>query len=419
MLASPGQGVAVKEAWTMNRPSPWRVRVLGPLQPYAPGFRAKLFGLGYSDRSCAEHLLRMAHVSRWLAESGLPPADLVVADLERFVADRRQHSRVDRSLTLRAVQPLLDHLRGIGVVPETWAQSPVVGRGLVIEQFVAYLATERGLAGSTIGSYRDVAERFLTGCGWEPGSPASLTGGAVNAFVLGEAARRSPGSLNTVTTALRALLRFLRLHGHAPALVDAVPVAPSWRDRGVVRAVAAEHVAGMLASCDRRTAVGLRDYAVLKVLTRLGLRRGEVASLTVDDVDWRCGELTVTGKGSRIEVLPLPVDVGEAIAGYCRHGRRNGGARALFVSSMAPWGGLSPSGVGQVVARACARAGLPVIGAHRLRHTAATEMRAAGAPLIEIGQLLRHRHTATTMIYARDDLAALRAVTRPWPGSWR
>jgi integrase len=187
----------------------------------------------------------------------------------------------------------------------------------------------------------------------------------------------------------------------------------------VVRAVAAEHVAGMLASCDRRTAVGLRDYAVLKVLTRLGLRRGEVASLTVDDVDWRCGELTVTGKGSRIEVLPLPVDVGEAIAGYCRHGRRNGGARALFVSSMAPWGGLSPSGVGQVVARACARAGLPVIGAHRLRHTAATEMRAAGAPLIEIGQLLRHRHTATTMIYARDDLAALRAVTRPWPGSWR
>lgn len=403
----------------MNRPSPWRVRVSGPLGPYVVGFRAKLFGLGYSDRSCAEHLLRMAHLSRWLAEAGLPPGDLVMPDLERFLADRRQHSRVDRSLTLRAVQPLLDHLRGIGVVPETRPQPPVVGRRLVIEQFVAYLTGERGLAGSTIGNYRDVAERFLTECGWEPRGAVSITGGAVTAFVLGEAVRRSPGSLNTVTTALRALLRFLRLRGHAPALVDAVPVAPSWRDRGVVRAVAADHVAGMLASCDRRTRVGLRDYAVLKVLTRLGLRRGEVAALTVDDVKWRTGELAVTGKGSRNEVLPLPVDVGEAIAGYCRNGRRNGGARALFLSSTAPWSGLSPSGVGQVVARACTRAGLPVVGAHRLRHTAATEMRAAGAPLIEIGQVLRHRHTATTMIYARDYMTALRAVARPWPGSWR
>jgi hypothetical protein len=200
----------------------------------------------------------------------LPPADLVMADLERFVADRRQHSRVDRSLTLRAVQPLLDHLRGIGVVPEAQPQAPVVGRGLVIEQFVAYLVTERGLARSTIGNYRDVAERFLTGCGWEPGSPASLTGGAVNAFVLSEAARRSPGRLNTVTTALRALLRFLRLHGHAPALVDAVPVAPSWRDRGVVRAVPAEHVAGMLASCDRRTAGGAAGLRGVEGLDEAG-----------------------------------------------------------------------------------------------------------------------------------------------------
>ncbi|MGH3572994.1 MAG: tyrosine-type recombinase/integrase [Pseudonocardiaceae bacterium] len=404
----------------MNRPSPWRVRVSGPLQAYVVGFRAGLFELGYSERSCAEHLQRMAHLSRWLDEIDLAPGELGMPQAERFLAFHRDRSWADRNLTLKGMRPLLDHLRGIGVVPTAEPAAPLRGRRLVIEQFVAYLTTERGLAGSTMGNYREVAERFLAECGWEPGDPASISGVSVNAFVLGEAARRSSGSLSTATTALRALLRFLYLHSHTPALlVDAVPVAPSWRDQGVVRAMPVDDVARMLAACDRGTRVGLRDYAVLEILTRLGLRRGEVAGLTVGDVNWRAGELMVTGKGNRREVLPLPVDVGEAIAGYCRNGRRGGGSRSLFLSSLAPWGPLSPSGVGQVVARACTRAGLPVVGAHRLRHTAATEMRAAGAPLFEIGQVLRHRHTATTMLYARDDLTALRVVTRPWPGGRR
>ncbi|MGH3875322.1 MAG: tyrosine-type recombinase/integrase [Pseudonocardiaceae bacterium] len=404
----------------MNRPSPWRVRVSEPLQAYVIGFRAGLFELGYSERSCAEHLQRMAHLSRWLDEIDLAPGELGMPQAERFLAFHRDRSWADRNLTLKGMRPLLDHLRGIGVVPTAEPAAPLRGRRLVIEQFVAYLTTERGLAGSTMGNYREVAERFLAECGWEPGDPASISGVSVTAFVLGEAARRSSGSLSTATTAWRALLRFLYPHGHTPALlVDAVPVAPSWRDQGVVRAMPVEDVARMLAACDRGTRVGLRDYAVLEILTRLGLRRGEVAGLTVGDVNWRAGELMVTGKGNRREVLPLPVDVGEAIAGYCRNGRRSGGSRSLFLSSLAPWGPLSPSGVGQVVARACTRAGLPVVGAHRLRHTAATEMRAAGAPLFEIGQVLRHRHTATTMLYARDDLTALRVVTRPWPGSRR
>jgi integrase/recombinase XerD len=420
MLSSSGQGVPVKEAWIMNRPSPWRVRVSGPLQAYVVGFRADLFEMGYSERSCAEHLLRMAHLSRWLAEIDLAPGELGMAQVEQFLALRRDRSWADRNLTLKAMGPLLDHLRGIDVVSAAEPAVPPRGRHLVIEQFVAYLTTERGLAGSTIGNYREVADRFLTECGWEPGDLASISGVSVNAFVLGEAARRSSGSLNTVTTALRALLRFLYLHAHTPTpLVDAVPVAPSWRDQGVVRAVPADHVTRMLEACDRGTRVGLRDYAVLEILTRLGLRRAEIAGLTLDDVSWRAGELMVTGKGNRREALPLPVDVGEAIADYCRNGRRGGGSRSLFLSSLAPWGPLSPSGVGQVVARACARAGLPVVGAHRLRHTAATEMRAAGAPLLEIGQVLRHRNSATTALYARDDMTALRVVARPWPGSRR
>ena len=176
----------------------------------------------------------------------------------------------------------------------------------------------------------------------------------MNSFVLGEATRRSGGSLNTVATGLRVLLRFLHSRHYISApLVDAVPVAPGWRDRGVVRAVAEDEVARMLEGCDRRTGTGRRDFAILTVLARLGLRRGEVAVLSVDDINWRIGEPVVSGKGSHRELWPLPVDVGAAIADYCRDGRRNGGCRTLFLSSLAPWDGLSPSGISQVVARAC------------------------------------------------------------------
>ena len=176
----------------------------------------------------------------------------------------------------------------------------------------------------------------------------------------------------------------------------------------------------MLAGCDRRTGTGRRDFAILTVLARLGLRRGEVAALSVDDINWHTGELVVTGKGNRRELLPLPVDVGEAIADYCRAGRRNGGCRSLFLSSQAPWRRVvaqrhRPSRGSRLRPRRAAA----VIGAHRLRHTAATGMRAAGAPLFEIGQALRHRHVASTALYAKDDLAALRVVARPWPGGGR
>jgi integrase len=403
----------------MNRPSPSRVRVSGPLQAYAAGFREELSALGYSARSAAGHLQLMAHLSRWLVEIGLAPGELTLRQVERFVRCRRDGSRVHRSLTLRGMQPLLDYLRRIGVaVVEPAAASS--GRDVVIGQFTGYLIGERGLAASTIANYRAVAGRFLAGCRWESGALVGVSSESVNSFVLGEATRRSSGSLNTVATGLRALLRFVYARHYISApLVDAVPVAPSWRDRGVVRAVDADEIVRMLAGCDRRTGTGRRDFAILTVLARLGLRRGEVAALSVDDINWHTGELVVTGKGNHRELLPLPVDVGEAIADYCRDGRRNGGCRTLFLSSLAPWDGLSPSGIGQVVARACQRAGLAVIGAHRLRHTAATGMRAAGAPLFEIGQALRHRHVASTALYARDDLAALRVVARPWPGGGR
>jgi integrase len=359
----------------------------------------------------------MARLSQWLAERGREAAELSDADIEHFASFRRLVSRDDRQLTARAMAPLVEHLQGLGVVPRPVPAVALTPRERFVDAFVGYLVAERGLAASTIDNHRRVAVRFLAMESEWPDGIASVGAEQVSAFVLAEAARCSAGSLNNVTTALRALLRWLHLEGYTPlSLAGAVPAAPGWRDSGLPRAVAPDQIGRLLASCDRRTNVGRRDLAILTVLARLGLRAGEVAALNVDDLDWRAGEIEVPGKGNRRERLPLPVDVGQAIADYCRRGRRRGACRRLFLHAHAPYVGLSHTGVNQVVARACERAGLPRICAHRLRHSAACAMRAAGAPLLEIGQALRHRDVSVTAHYARDDHTALGVVARPWPG---
>jgi site-specific recombinase XerD len=184
--------------------------------------------------------------------------------------------------------------------------------------------------------------------------------------------------------------------------------------------VDAATVAALLGSCDRCTAVGRRDFAVLTLMVRLGLRAGEVASLRLDDVDWKAAELVVRGKGGRLDRLPLPADVGEAVADYLCHGRRRSACRALFLRTCAPEGGMSAGSVVMVPRSASHRADLPVVvGAHRLRHTAATGMLRAGASLSEVAEVLRHRSESTTAIYAKVDRAALDLLVRPWPETQR
>jgi site-specific recombinase XerD len=358
----------------------------------------------------------MAHVSRWLLQNGMEPEEFNQRQVEQFLVDRRADGYA-RSRSPRALIPLLAYLRGQGVMPEPVHTVPAGPWGKLLEEFAGYLASERGLAKQTIAAYRTIAASFLSTCPREDGL-ARLTAVKANTFLLAECAGRSIGSANNVVVALRALLRFLYLHSHiAAALADAVPRVAMWRDGGRSKALPAEQVAALLASCSRRTTTGRRDFAILTVLARLGLRAAELASLTLDDLDWRAGEVLVAGKGNRCDRLPLPTDVGQALASYCRRGRpRRNGCRVLFLHVRAPYTALSSSAVSDVVWRASRRAGIAPVRAHQLRHSAASAMRRAGAPLFEISQVLRHRDAATTAVYAKDDVDALAGIAQPWPG---
>jgi len=394
-----------------------QVVVTGPLAPYAAGYRRDLSDQGYSAWTAVSYLYSLARVSRWLAGHGLTAADLDGECVERFLAERpaSRRSAVQRR-TPRGMMSLLGHLRALGVAPAL-ATAKGTAADALLNEFAGFLRNERGLAKKTVCVYRRVAGLFLSSQLGDGVDVRALSAGHVNAFVLAQAQRRGAGSLNNVVTALRALLRFCYLRGYTVTpLAAAAPRTVGWRDQGPSRRFGPGQVERLLASCDRRTSTGRRDFAILVVLARLGLRANEVAALRVDDVDWRAGEITVHGKGNRTDRLPLPVDVGQAIAGYCRRGRPRRQCRALFVQAKAPYAAMSSTAVSRVVQAACARAGLPKAGAHRLRHSAAAALRRAGAPLFEIGQLLRHQHAVTTAGYARDDQDALAEVAHRWPG---
>lgn len=398
--------------------NPSRVKVTGPLVPYVAGFRAELETQGYRPHALTDQLRLMAHVSGWLTSNGFAVEELTSDRIDAFLVARRGAGYA-LWCSAKGVAPLIAHLRHVGAVPVPKPSLPTTPAEQLLEDFRAYLFEERGLAAATVSSDLHVARLFLAtrpqaaGLGLE-----ELGASAVAEFVREECRHRSPGSARYIVAGLRAFLRFCHLTGRTPwPLVDAVPRIASWRLAALPRALDPAALAALLESCDRRTTFGRRDFAVLMMLVRLGLRAGEVAALRLEDIDWREGELLVRGKGPKHERLPLPSDVGEAIAGWLRRGRPRCAAREVYTRVRAPHRRLTAGGISAIVRAACGRAGIPEVNAHRLRHSAATEMLRAGAGLREIGEVLRHRSVLTTSMYAKVDHSSLRSLTKPWPAA--
>jgi site-specific recombinase XerD len=394
---------------------PFRIKVVGPLSPFAAGFCSGLVRRGYTPQSACAQVYLLAQLSGWLADAGMQTGDLMPQVADEFLRARRAAGH-RRRVSARALEVLLGVLREQGVVPRLVVRTASTPVDALVDRYRGYLVAERSLAEQTVTRYLRVAVTFLEQFPVPAGDLRLLTAGHVTAFVIHECEFRAAGSAKTMMSGLRSFLRFLHVQGLAPGpLAPAVPAVAGWRLGTLPRTLDAEQVVMLLDGCDRSTPVGCRDYAILMLLARLGLRAGEVACLGLDDVDWRAGELTVRGKGDRSERLPLPAPVGEAMVAYLTTGRKRCQSRRLFTTVLAPRAGLSPGAVTQVVARACRRAGLPVVYAHRLRHFAACQMLRAGASLAEVGQVLRHRDPSTTAIYAKVDQAALTALARPWP----
>jgi integrase/recombinase XerD len=394
---------------------------VGPLASHIDGFSALLVSQGYAQSTATEKLRRVAELSRWLHRGKLPIAALDEQRVNQFLTRCHRGARVRRGGDAVTCRTLLQYLRDLGSIPpptEAIDDSPL---SRIVSDFRRFLVSERGLSPATLLNYLPTAQRFLTErFGHETLRLDALCPHDVHRFILRYAQRVSRSRAKLMGTALRSFLRFLHQRGDTSTdLAEAVPAVVNWRLSELPKSLTPEQVERVLASCDPRTTLGQRDYAILLLLARLGLRAGEVVALTLDDLDWDTGTFIVRGKGDRQERLPLPQDVGEALVDYLRHGRPRCVTRRLFVRLHAPQRGFASAvAICDVVRRALARTGLdPALkGAHLLRHSLATRMLRSGASLEEIGELLRHRHPETTQIYAKVDLNALRALAQPWPG---
>jgi site-specific recombinase XerD len=391
----------------------------GRLGPFVDGYRAWLLERGYAPGTVGHELGFLSALGRWMVEEGLDVAQLDGGVVDAFVQARRGEGRLSSSIAQRP-RSLLIYLREIGVVgPERDVQLSPLGE--LIDRYREWLLADRGLAAITVIRYEALARRFLgeRACAEDELGVMDLRGEHAAAFLLRECERLSVGSVGGKVGELRSLLRFLFLRGLTElALAESVPSVASWRDTAIPRLMPREDVERLISCCDPSTLDGTRDVAILLLLARLGLRSVEVARLELSDLDWRAGELVVRGKGGREDRLPLLQDVGAALAGYLAVRERRD-ARRVFLTLRAPTRPIRPDLVGDVVQRACKRAGVGHVGAHRLRHALASEMLAAGASLVDISQVLRHRDLATTSIYAKVDLGRLRQVAQPWPGAPR
>ena len=390
----------------------------GPFTRHLYSYARELRDQGYSVASGRRQLLLVADFGQWLKQNGIRVAQIKLKHLVKF---KKYHARKQPIMKEHAavLRRFLDLLRRKGAIPKEVVPSMSRAEQLT-QEFLLYLQKERGLAATTIESRRQIVVRFLHSyLTEERGDLTGLSAEVVVGFVRREAAKVSPKGATQLTTSLRSFLHYARYQGYIQNdLAAVVPAVASWSMQSIPRSLPKKQVERVLISCNRQTAIGRRDYAILLLLARLGLRAGEVASLSLDDIDWQAGSISVHGKSGHRPRLPLPDDVGEALAEYLRDGRPRLDSRVVFLSGNAPLRPIRSSVVTDVVKRQLERAGVdsPRKGAHQFRHGLATEMLRQGASLGEIGELLGHRHPDTTAIYAKVDLVSLQALAMPWPG---
>ena len=390
----------------------------GPLVAYLDSFAKALDAEGFKRSVIGLQIRIVAYFSRWLQSKEIAVEAMTDVDVKLFLGERVQPSivRQEGAATLRR---FVEFLRRQGICPTPEEPGVTTAIQQIVAEYAEYLRYDRCLSPSTLSLYCPFAEAFLSErFGTGPVALDALRGVDVIEFIRRQAAHSSPARGKAVTIALRSFLRYVRYRGDTQFdLASTVPTLPNWSMTAIPRAIAPDHLRAVLAGCRRDTSIGCRDYAILMLLARLGLRSAEIVTLTLD-VDWEAGSIAVLGKGKQPAVLPLPADVGEAIAQYLQWARPVCRSRALFLRAIAPIRELGAhETIRTIVDAAIRRAGVETShhGAHQFRHALAVDMLRQGATLTEIGSLLRHRHPKTTGIYAKVDFDALRPLSQPWP----
>jgi site-specific recombinase XerD len=391
----------------------------GVLDAHLNTFMSVVSDLGYSPSTIKTQLTLLKGFIRWVEENRVVASNIDGGITDRFLIESGRKGAVRRGDN-RTLHRFLDHLRIEGAIPHpkpTFNDSPMT---LLKNRYEDYLQKERGLSPEAGPRYWPYIQRFLLErFGDKPMRFCQLGPQDIDRFLLSHAREQTPKTAQLMVSAMRSFLRFLFRCGETKCdLSTAVPAVAAWRLSDVPKYIKPEEVECLLDSCNRNTSIGRRNYSILLLIARLGLRAGEIVALELGDINWRTAELTVRGKGQFCDRLPLPQSVGEALAVYLKNDRPKCSTRRVFVRTRAPYRGLKgPSTVSTIVRRTLEKSGLntPSKGAHLLRHSLATNMLQNGASMTEIGELLRHRSPNNTEIYAKVDIEGLRSIVRIWP----
>jgi len=393
-----------------------RLRV-GPLAPFLDVYISRIEQDGFLPSSVPCQAYAIARFSKWLQQEDIRLGDLDEIRVRRFLDRDPGVVHFPEPATIRRLVLIL---RDIGVLK---AEPPAVVTSLqhCVAEYRKYLVHQRGLAESCLPNYLSYVQQFLAKrFGANEPCFIELCASDVTTFMKDQIGKLSAGRAKLLVTALRSFLRYLLHQGLITVeLASCVPAVACWSLSEIPKSLPTGTVQRVLAQQVRPTAVGCRNFAILMLLARLGLRAGEVVALNLEDLDWEEGLIRIRRKGARWTQLPLPADVGEAIATYLRLHRPRCSSRRVFLRHSAPIRGFAHTiTVSSIVRRTLIRAGVDSArtGAHLLRHTLAVDLLRNGASLDEIGDVLGHRSPNTTALYAKVDLAALSTITLPWPG---